>query len=80
MESLLTKNIDQMFAFSYDPLKQMLVLIVQNLQEHSEILDKLRGGYDDDLLMGAEDFYNNPPIQEPHQSRILVEEGQNKSF
>jgi hypothetical protein len=27
-ERMLNKNIDHLFAFSYDPLKQMLVLIV----------------------------------------------------
>lgn len=54
----------------------MLVMIVQNLQEHKEILDKMKytPRYDfgeqlqeedtaaQDLIMMGEDFYNNAPM------------------
>ncbi len=53
----------------------MLVMIVQNLQEHKEILEKIKytPRYDfgeqlqeedtaaQELIMMGEDFYNNPP-------------------
>ena len=58
MESMFNSNVDKLFAFSYDPLKQMLVMIVQNLQEHKEILDKIRQTprYDfEDQLQEGED-------------------------
>lgn len=58
----------------------MLVLIVQNLQQHKEIIDKLRTsvGYEEDLMMGTEEFYNNPPQQEPQLMDNSNEGGENR--
>ena len=65
-ESKLLTNIDKLFSLQYDPLKQMLVMIVKSLVEQRHMIDSLKDGsiYDADVIEGAEEFYIDIPKRE----------------
>ena len=65
MEEALQANINTLFAFSYDPLKNILSHIVRELSEQKEMLEKIRVdksyGEEEAYIAGTDEFYNDPP-------------------